>query len=182
MRLDRTMSAILVKIKPEYKSFLCDDGSMIVCLDKALYDELCGTLLDLGYTRNAVDQCEGVGPNQCTMCVHVDDLMITCCENAIIDALLAGLTDKYKTLTVHRGNVHSYLGMTWDFTVARKVKVTMEGYVDDIPKSYDVKGTAATPASSNLFELRKSEELNAESSTMHGDLFRAMRKELLNWE
>jgi hypothetical protein len=92
--------------------------------------------------------------------------MITCCENAIIDALLAGLTDKYKTLTVHRGNVHSYLGMTWDFTVARKVKVTMEGYVDDILKSYDVKGTAATPASSNLFELRESEELNEESSTV----------------
>ena len=135
---------------------------------KLWYNELCGALLDLGYTRNAVDQCvfnKGVGPNQCTVCVHVDDLMITCCENAIIDALLAGLTDKYKTLTVHRGNVHSYLGMTWDFTVARKVK-----------------GTVATPASSNLFELRESEELNAESSTVHGDLFRPMRKELLNWE
>ena len=57
------MSAILVKIKPEYKSFLCDDGSMIVRLDKALYgcvesaklwyDELCGTLLDLGYARTS---------------------------------------------------------------------------------------------------------------------------------
>ena len=47
MRLDRTKSAILVKIKPEYKIFLCDDGSMIVRLDKALYGawkELsCGT-------------------------------------------------------------------------------------------------------------------------------------------
>ena len=39
--------------------------------------------------------------------------------------------------------------MTWDFTVARKVKVTMEGYVEDILMSYDVKGTAATPASTN---------------------------------
>ena len=179
MRLDRTMSAILVKIKPEYKSFLCDDGSMIVRLDKALYgcvesaklwyDELCGTLLDLGYARNAVDQRvfnKGVGTNQCTVCVHVDDLMITCCEDSTIEALLAGLTDKYKTLTVHRDKVHSYLGMTWDFSVACKVKVTMEGYVDDILKSYEVKGTAATPASSNLFELRESEKLNAETSTV----------------
>jgi hypothetical protein len=67
---------------------------MIVRLDKALYgcmesaklwyDELCGTLLDLGYACNAVDQCvfnKGVGTNQCTVCVHVDDLMITCCED-----------------------------------------------------------------------------------------------------
>jgi len=28
--------------------------------------------------------------------------------------------------------------MTWDFTVARKVKVTMEGYVEDILMSYDM--------------------------------------------
>ena len=67
---------------------------------------------------------------------------------------------------MHRGKVHSYLGMTWDFSVARKVKVTMEVYVDDILKSYEVKGTVATPASSNLFELRESEKLNAETSTV----------------
>ena len=65
MRLDRTMAVILIKIKPEYKGFLCNDGTMIVRLDKALYgcvespklwyDELSGTLLDLGYKRNPVD-------------------------------------------------------------------------------------------------------------------------------
>jgi len=175
MRLDRTMSAILVKIKPEYKKFLCDDGTMVVRLDKALYgcvesaklwyEELSGTLLDLGYKRNPVDQCvfnKGVGAAQCTVCLHVDDLMITCRQDATIDTLLAGLTSKYKTLTVHRGKVHSYLGMTWDFTVARKVKVTMEGYVEDVLKLYDVKGSAATPASTKLFELRESELLSKE--------------------
>ena len=41
MRLDRTMSAILVKIKPEYKSFLCDDGSMIVRQERKVLS--CGT-------------------------------------------------------------------------------------------------------------------------------------------
>jgi hypothetical protein len=112
-----------------------------------------------------VDQCvfnKGVGAEQCTVCLHVDDLMITCRQDATIEALLAGLTSKYKTLTVHRGKVHSYLGMTWDFTAAHKVKVTMEGYVDDILKSYGVTGTAATPASTKLFELRESELLSKE--------------------
>ena len=50
--------------------------------------------------------------------------------------------------------------MTWDFTVARKVKVTMKGYVEDILMSYDVKGTPATPAFTNLFVLRDSEPLS----------------------
>ena len=67
---------------------------------------------------------------------------------------------------MHRGKVHSNLGMTWDFNVARKVMVTMEEYVDDILKSYEVKGTAATLASSNRFELCESKQLNAETSTV----------------
>jgi hypothetical protein len=105
---------------PSYhrSSWSISSRSIIVCyativrLDKALYgcvesaklwyDELCSTLLDLGYARNAVDQSvfnKGVGMNQCTACVHVGDLMITCCEDSTIEALLAGLTDKYKTPT-----------------------------------------------------------------------------------
>jgi len=44
--------------------------------------------------------------------------------------------------------------------------VTMEEYVDDILKSYEVKGTAATLASSNRFELCESKQLNAETSTV----------------
>ena len=172
MRLDRTMSAILVKIKPEYESFLCNDGTMIVRLDKALYgcvesarlwyEEISSSLLEQGYQRNPVDQCvfnKGVGAEQCTVCLHVDDLMITCRQDATIEDLLNGLTAKYKTLTVHRGKIHSYLGMTWDFSVPRKVKVTMEGFIEDTLKSYDVKGAAATPATINLFDLRKSKLL-----------------------
>ncbi len=103
-------------IKVYYATIVRLDKALYGCVESAKlwYDELCSTLLDLGYARNAVDQSvfnKGVGMNQCTVCVHVGDLMITCCEDSTIEALLAGLTDKYKTLTVHRGKVHSYLGI-----------------------------------------------------------------------
>ena len=177
MKLDQTMSAILVKIRPDYKPFLTADDTMIVRLNKALYgciesaklwyEDLLSTLTDLGFVRNPVDLCifnKGSGSEQCTICLHVDDLKITCCNAGTIEHLLDGLTTKYKTLTVHRGLIHSYLGMTFDYTVAGIIKVTMEKYVQDIIDGYQVTGKAATPASVNLFDLRDSPVLSSDKS------------------
>jgi hypothetical protein len=174
MKLDQTMSA---KIRPDYKPFLTADGTMIVRLNKALYgciesaklwyEDLLSTLTDLGFVRNPIDLCifnKGSGSEQCTICLHVDDLKITCCNAGTIEHLLDGLTTKYKTLTVHRGLIHSYLGMTFDYTVAGVVKVTMEKYVQDIIDGYQVTGKAATPASVNLFDLRDSPVLSSDKS------------------
>lgn len=177
MKLDETMAAILVKIKPEYKQFLTEQGTMIVRLDKALYgcvesaklwhDNITSTLIGLGYTSNSVDICvfnKGIGGEQCTICLHVDDLKITCRNEDTIEELIDALTAKYQTLTVHRGNVHSYLGMTWDYSTLGRVKITMEKYVKDVLDGYDVTGRAATPASVNLFEIRESELLDSDDS------------------
>ena len=177
MKLDETMSAILVKIKPEYKQFLTEKGTMIVRLDKALYgcvesaklwhDNISSTLIDLGYMSNSVDICvfnKGTGDEQCTICLHVDDLKITCRNEDTIEQLIDSLTTKYQTLTVHRGNVHSYLGMTWDYSTLGRVKITMEKYVKDVLDGYEVTGQAATPASVNLFELRDSDLLGSDDS------------------
>jgi len=177
MKLDETMAAILVKIKPEYKQFLTEQGTMILRLDKALYgcvesaklwhDNITSTLIGLGYTSNSVDICvfnKGIGGEQCTICLHVDDLKITCRNEDTIEELIDALTAKYQTLTVHRGNVHSYLGITWDYSTLGRVKITMEKYVKDVLDGYDVTGRAATPASVNLFEIRESELLDSDDS------------------
>jgi hypothetical protein len=171
------MSAILVQIRPEYRQFLTLEGTMIVRLDKALYgciesaklwyDDIAKTLIELGYTRNPVDQCvfnKGPLATQCTVCLHVDDLKITSRDAAAIESLIQGLTDKYQTLTVHRGKVHSYLGMTFDYSQPKKVKITMEGYVADVLEEYEVTGTAMTPASNELFNIRPSNPLSAEKA------------------
>jgi hypothetical protein len=59
-------------------------------------------------------------------------------------------------MRVLRGRVRDYLGMTLDFTNKGEVKVTMidylKGVINDFPEI--ITGTAITPATANLFEVR----------------------------
>jgi hypothetical protein len=50
--------------------------------------------------------------------------------------------------------VHSYLGHTLDFEqILGKVVITMEGYIADLLRIYEVRGIAATPATNELFVI-----------------------------
>jgi hypothetical protein len=40
-------------------------------------------------------------------------------------------------MTVSRGKIHKYLGMTLDYTVRGQVKITMFDYIDDILTNFD---------------------------------------------
>jgi len=61
-------------------------------------------------------------------------------------------------LTVTRGKVHDYLGMTLDYSTPGKVRITMSDYIanmlDDLPN--DMGRVAATPAANCLFEVNTS--------------------------
>ena len=92
---------------------------------------------------------------QCTVVLHVDDLLITCVEEPIIDEVVAKLIEKYKTVDARKGSVHSYIGMTLDFSKRGKVKVTQEGYTHDIIKAWGTAGTASSPAAPTLFSIRE---------------------------
>jgi hypothetical protein len=174
MELDATMAAILIQIDPSYEKFMRSNGTMVVQLEKALYgciesaklwyDLLAVTLESDGYIKNSIDGCvfnKTVDGVQCTVVVYVDDLFITCKDMSMIDSLEALLRDKFKEITVHDGPVHSYLGMTWDFfSASKEVKVTMEGYVDDLLKCANITGTAASPAAEHLFNIREAPALD----------------------
>lgn len=173
MSLDKTLAMLLVKIKPEYAQYLLKDGTMIVKLNKALYgciesaklwyDNLTATLEAMGFTTNKRDICvfnKMFGDKQCTICVHVDDLKITCANPDAIESVLEQLTARYQTLTIKRGLVHSYVGMTFDYSTLGKVKITMERYVNEILTEYEVTGHAATPALTHLFDVRDSPALS----------------------
>jgi hypothetical protein len=61
-------------------------------------------------------------------------------------------------LTIHHGEVHEYLGMTIDYSEEGKVKFIMQDYVDSILEDEapdDMEGRAVTPATTNLFTVRK---------------------------
>ena len=99
---------------------------------------------------------------QITVALYVDDLLITSRDSTLIDATLTELRARYKQINIHRGKVHSYLGMTFNFEDPVAAKITMEGYVDDYLKAYDVTGTAVTPAINDLFKVSGSPELSAD--------------------
>jgi hypothetical protein len=181
MHIDASEADILVLMKPEYRKFLRDDGSMIVKLTRALYGciesaklwyrEISNTLRSIGYVQNPKDICvfnKEVQGVQCTITLHVDDLMVTSINEKLIDEVMDTLKSKYERpdakLDVKEGNIHNYLGMTFDFTVNGKVKITMKKYVSELIIFTSIKGNAATPATEQLYIIQESELLDADKA------------------
>jgi hypothetical protein len=119
---------------------------------------------ELGFEFNQYDKCvvnKMVNGKQYTIIRHVDDLMLTHVNQEVLEHIVSELSQKFGSedpLSVHRGDVHDYLGMTLDFSSKGKVVFRMDDYIrnilDELPNSFD--GTAATPALSNLFKTRES--------------------------
>ena len=166
MRLEPALADVWIQLDPTATERRCRDGSIIVRLRKALYGcvesaklwykNLRATLESDGFSVNGMDQCvfnKTVNGKQVTVSVYVDDLLITCVDQAMVESTIELLRDKYIDITVHRGDVHSYIGMTMDFSNEGKVHVSMTGYTQDILDLYSVKSTATSPATSNLFTI-----------------------------
>ena len=105
MRLDRTMTGMITGIDPGYTKYIDARGGVTVHLKKALYgcvessglwyENLRATLAGLGYARNVCDKCvfnrvdrDG---HQCTVAVHVDDLLIMSKSRDTVTQLANGL-------------------------------------------------------------------------------------------
>ena len=189
MRLDRTMSDLMVRLSPEYNPYRDAKGCIIVQLDRAQYgcvesaalwyDSLRETMEGLGYTRNPYDICvfnrrkeSGV---QCTAAVHVDDLLITSVSDDMISALTCGLKSRYGDITETYGTTLNYLGMVFDLSHPGEARVTMKGYVDDMIATCGVSGSARTPATEGLFDVRDEpgDVSEAERVEFHSNVARA---------
>ena len=176
MRIERRLVKVLMDLAPEvYKDYISPHGDMIVKLKKALYglgesaklwnDLLSKELRQLGFTSNPKDNCvfnKTINGNQMTILVYVDDLFITCKSPVTIEEIFGSLAVRYPGLKMKRGPVVSYLGQTFDFSVVKKCKVTMEGYVNDVLDGYKVEGMASTPAGDNLFIVGGGSKLSQE--------------------
>jgi hypothetical protein len=167
MRLDKEMADALCKIDPNaYKAFKRHDGSMYVQLKKPLYglieaaklwfEEISRTLKSLGFKQNVYDECcwnRDFKGKQQTIVIHVDDILATCELEEANQQLIDALKRTYEQIGTSVGLVHSYLGMTFDFSIEGRVRVTQEGYVTELVASEDLKRAVKTPATSDLFEV-----------------------------
>jgi hypothetical protein len=165
MELDALVTRIVTKVAPDAKQYMDERGRMLVVLDKALYgcvqsaklwyENVCKFLQSIGYVANDVDPCimnKMVNDKQCTIALFVDDILITCEDEAGIDQLIESLRSEYGDITVHRDPVDlSYIGMHLH-TEGNKIKVSQLAYITELLTKYEITGVAASPATGTLFE------------------------------
>ena len=128
------------------------------CVQSSLlwYRHLKSSLESIGLEANAKDDClfnlnrDGY---QCTACVHVDDVFLTCANNYVLDCVILDINNSYNETTVRRGDSSPYLGMLFDFSEPGVAMVSMDQYVSDFLKEYEVSGTASSPATDRLFSV-----------------------------
>ena len=92
-----------------------------------------------------------------TVCWHVDDLKVLHCDPVQVTIFGEWLSKKYGVaVATHRGKVHDYLGMIFDFSPKGKVMVTMMEYIKNIIKDFpeEIVGMKTSPAADHLFTVR----------------------------
>ena len=189
MKLNKQISELVCEVDPNFKEYKDKNHEIIVKLRKALYGCIQSaklwykhiriTLENIGFNINAEDECifnkTTDSGSQITIIVYVDDLLITCIVQDEIDKVTSKLKDVYKSVTMKHGLIHSYLGMTFNFSEEGQVKISMEGYIKDLIKDCNTTGTATSPANENLFKDIKSEPLNqVRSKQLHSIVARML--------
>lgn len=170
MRLTPQLTAVLVRLYPQYKRFVNrNTGTITVLLKKALYgllesaklwfEHMKATLLAYGFTQSKTDPCLFFipgGPGVFIMlCLHVDDMLVISWRDPLLARLAEHLKKKYKRINVQSGDTLSHLGMSLTFNRAqRSVTISQPGFLADILAHYKVTGTAATPATADLFKIK----------------------------
>ena len=152
VRFEGAMVDMLVSVAPslytQYTKLEHGKKVLYVQLDKALYGtlsaailfwkDLSGHLLEAGFVANPYDSCvmnKTIKDSQCTVLWHVDDLKISHVDAAVCEQVVDLLNEHYGTetpVTVTRGDLHDYLGMTLDYGVEGKVSIRMEDYVENM--------------------------------------------------
>jgi hypothetical protein len=154
---------ILVEIAPDvYKPYVLKDKKgmkqLLVQCQNALYGTMVAGLLynqkfiksltDIDFVINPYDPCvanKKIEGEQMTIGFHVDDCKLSHRKTKVMDSIIDFLRQEYESIfedgsgamTVSRGKIHKYIGMTLDYTVPGQVKITMFDYVDEILTAFD---------------------------------------------
>ena len=108
--------------------------------------------------------------------VYVDDLFITSKDEEVLTFIADTLKKKYGGVSANTGLQHNFLGIHWDFKEQGQVTLSMDGYVKDVIRKYNVVKRCTTPATDNLFKsdptspklsAKKQEESHSVIMTLH---------------
>ena len=144
------------------------------------YKKFTKSLASEGFKMNPYDPCvwnKLIDGNQCTICFHVDDCKISHVSGKTIDNIIDWLRRDYESIfedgsgamTVHRGKIHKYLGMTLDFSTKRQIKISMVDYVKEIVAAWD---KAPNHDNDGFTEVKSKRGRKSKSSAAPEDLFK----------
>jgi hypothetical protein len=125
---------------------------------KLFYDHISGTLITVEFEANPYDRCafdQIFNGKQCTVTIHVDDLMISCVDVRVIHNVISQLEKVYTKVNGVVDQRVEYLGMAFDFATKGVAKIGMGKMVQNIVQRYFKTGeTSFTQQWLSCFMLR----------------------------
>ena len=171
MELDPTLTRMVQRIDPKMKTYVGENGKLVVQLKKALYgciqsaklwyERLTQYLESIGFIKNKVDQCvmnKIVNGKQLTVMIFVDDILATCENLESVDELARDLEKEFGEITIQYDSEGiSYLGMHLSRD-GDKVNLSMKAYLETILDDSNVTKSVTTPANGNLFNVNEKDK------------------------
>jgi hypothetical protein len=174
LKLTGAVALLLVESDPKWKKHLRKENGkwvIYVICKKAIYGTMNAALLAYkklaklfrawGFKMNPYDACvwnKLVNGKQFTIVFHIDDLLLSHLNPNIVTLYIRKLNKEYGSLanlTVTRGKVHEYLGMTIDFRVKSEVRFSQYDFLkkllNSLPESLST-GKKNTAAPEYLFK------------------------------
>ena len=184
--INSKLAEYLLQVRPDWRVHRQSNGTLFLLCHKALYgcvqsarlwyENISGFLFALEFVVNTHDPCvfnKVVDGGQITVCMHVDDLLISCADDNEIDRLIEQLTVKYTEVTAHRsenGRI-SYLGMTLDVSVIGEVRITMSRFIEETlefaQQRFSLDRPYAAPADTQLFSIDETSEPLEDEASAH---------------
>ena len=162
MILSQPIATLLLALDPLCLPYLRSDGTLLVQLQKALYglkqsgklwnDLLVGFLRDLGFIQNPRDMMVfnlNKNGTQITICFHVDDGLMTCCDETNLQWLSDSITERFKKITEQTGRDLQFIGINIKRNLDGTIDLSMPKLVQEI--TIHAQKAATTPANPNLF-------------------------------
>jgi hypothetical protein len=139
--------------------------------------------MNIGFIINPCDPCVAnkmINGKQMTICWHSNDLKMSHAMPKVQDKMIKCLRhqehesmfeDGSGAMTVSRGEIHTYLGMKLDFTIAGQVAVTMFDHLDNTLSVFEEGelnggGTKSSAAPMDLFTVNQDCEKLADDKAM----------------
>ena len=198
MKITGPLLEMIIQLDASFGSYVVmEKGKRVlyVVVLRAIYGMLQAALLwyrkfredleGIGFRFSEYDPCIATRDRygaQHTVRFHVDDVMSSHIDPRVNDKFYNWLQRKYGTLkdvSVTRGKVHDYLGMTFNFENEGEVRISMDDYVarmlEEFPMEFKGEHTALTPAANDLFEIGKGNKLDKKTAEcFHKTVARAL--------